>query len=100
MTAEGNIVELVNQHAKAKAEAKARESKIDLLVRDITAFMGSAATLKRVSLTGSQGVVLSTWNSQERRSIDADALRANYPDIAKAVTKVSSTRVFLNKVKL
>ena len=100
VTADQGIVDLVQAHAKAKAEAKALDEKINLLVRDITAFMGAAGTLKRVTLTGSQGVILSTWNSQERRSIDADALRANYPDIAKAVTKVSSTRVFLNKVKL
>ena len=88
----------VRDHAKAKGEAKALDTRIELLARDITNFMGAAGTLKRMVLKG-PGEPLATWNSQERRSIDADALRANYPDIAKAVTKVTSTRVFLNKVK-
>ena len=88
----------MRDHAKAKAEAKAIETHIDLLARDITAFMGAAGVMKRMVL-GGPGDVLATWNSQERRTIDADALRANYPDVAKSVTKVTSTRVFLNKVK-
>jgi putative phage-type endonuclease len=92
------IQQKVRDHAKAKGEAKALEVRIELLARDITNFMGSAGTLKRMTL-GGPGEPLATWNSQERRSIDADALRANYPDIAKSVTKVTSTRVFLNKVK-
>lgn len=98
--ATAEIEQKVKTHAMAKLEAKAIVEKIELLARDITAFMGAAGTLKRLTLTGSQGSVLSTWNGQDRRTIDADALRANYPDIAKAVTRVSSTRVFLNKVKI
>jgi putative phage-type endonuclease len=90
----------VQAHAKAKLEAKAIEEKIDLLARDITNFMGTAGTLKRLTLTGSQGAPLATWNSQDTRRVDADALRANYPDIAKEVTKSSSGRRLLNKLKV
>jgi putative phage-type endonuclease len=97
--APADVVALVNEHAKAKARAKAIQDEIEFLAKGITAFMGDAATLRRVSLIGAQGSVLATWNSQERRTIDADRLRAEFPDIAQAVTKVSSSRVFLNKVK-
>jgi predicted phage-related endonuclease len=100
MFVQGNetIMGKVRDHARAKAEAKGLEARIELLARDITAFMGAAGTLKRMVL-GGPGEIMATWNSQERRTIDADALRANYPDIAKTVTKVTPTRVFLNKVK-
>lgn len=95
--ADALIEGLVKEVAVVKGNIKDAEKTKDSLIARITAFMGSAGTLKRMSLGGSQGSVIATWNSQERRTIDADALRANYPDVAKTVTKVSTTRMFLNK---
>jgi putative phage-type endonuclease len=86
--------------AIAKAQIKALEQKIEAQKLTVTAFMRDAQELARISLTGAQGAILATWNSQERRTIDAQYLRAHYPQIALAATKVSTHRVYLNKVKL
>lgn len=97
--ATADIVALVTDHAKAKAREKALKEEIEFFAKGITAFMGDAGTLKRVSLIGAQGAVIATWNSQTRRTIDSDLVRSRYPDVAKECTKESTTRVLLNKLK-
>ena len=99
VSATPEIAAAAERVAKWKAEIKHLEKQLEIDMVQVCNFMGTAGEVRRISLTGSQGATLATWNSQERRSIDADALRANYPDVAQAVTKVSTNRVYLNKVK-
>jgi putative phage-type endonuclease len=85
--------------AHAKAHIKVQQEVLDADMLTVCKHMGSAGTVRRISLTGTAGAVLATWSSQERRTIDADWLRSNYPVIAKEATKVSTSRVYLNKIK-
>jgi predicted phage-related endonuclease len=43
------------------------------------------------------GKVVLTWSAVDRRTIDADALRAKHPKIAEQVTRVSQSRRFTFK---
>lgn len=92
------IDKIAREVAQAKADKKAAEAREEAGVIAIGQFLGAYSTLRRISLEG-MGTTLATFNSQERRSIDADALRAKYPDIAKEVTKSATIRVYLNKIK-
>jgi putative phage-type endonuclease len=99
ITATEEVEKAAQRIAFGKRGIKKLQEMIDEDMLIITSFMKEHSELRRLSLTGAQGAVLATWNSQERRTIDADALRANYPDIAKAVTRVSTNRIYLNKIK-
>lgn len=100
VSATPEIAAAAERIARRKAELKIHEKEIETDMVAVTSFMKTAGEIRRISLTGSQGATIATWNSQERRSIDADALRSEYPEIAQKVTKVSTSRVYLNKVKV
>ena len=88
-----------NRIAHAKAHIKSQQEVIDDDMLTVCKHMGTAGTVRRISLTGTAGAVLATWNSHEETRIDADKLRAEYPQVAKAVGKVSTVRKYLNKIK-
>jgi putative phage-type endonuclease len=99
VTATPEIEATARAIAKAKAEIKTHTAIQDEGILAVAAFMGPHASLRKLSLVGTLGDTLATFNGQERRTIDADLLRANYPAIARECTKVGNNRVYLNKIK-
>jgi putative phage-type endonuclease len=100
ITATPEIERLALEVAKLKAQAKQVEEATQDALTQICSFLGPYSTLRRVSLIGALGTPLATWNSQDENRVDPAALRANYPDVAKAVTKQTTIRKYLNKVKV
>lgn len=86
--------------AKHKAGVKQLEKMIEADMVHVTSFMKTAGELRRLSLTGTDGSALATWNSAERRTLDLDFIRERYPAIAQEAVKVTPTRTYLNKVKV
>lgn len=79
----------VVQLHQLKATAKATEESIDTVGLRIRSYMADATTL----LQSSGGKPIATWKTQSASRVDPAALRENFPDIAKQVTKVSHSRV-------
>jgi putative phage-type endonuclease len=99
VTADALIEQKVKDLVTVKANIKqADETRLALLAQ-ITAFMGAASTLKRMTLTGVAGEIIATWNSQDTRRVDNDLLRTKHPEIAREVTRVDTSRVFRTKGK-
>jgi putative phage-type endonuclease len=71
-----------------KAECNEIEKMIEAEQLIVKSFMKDAAVL---TLGGKKAC---SWKTQTANRIDAEALRSNFPDIAKQVTKVVPSRVF------
>jgi putative phage-type endonuclease len=99
ITATQAVEEAAERIAKAKAQKKSIEKQIEDDMVIVTGFMKSASELRRLSLVGAQGTLLATWNSGERRTLDTDYIRSNYPTVAQQAERVSKTRTYLNKIK-
>ena len=94
------IEAMVMRHALAKAKAKEAQQEADAMALAITYYMKDAGELKRMTLTSTKNEVLATWNSTVSNRVDLDMLRTLYPAIAAECTKPSSSRRFLNKLKV
>ncbi|WP_411815530.1 hypothetical protein [Gordonia sp. SND2] len=80
------LIDSLDQIAIREAElAEAKRT----LTEQIKAALGDRGTVGTVD-----GKVRVTWREHTRRSIDQKALRADYPEIAEKVEKVSTVRTF------
>lgn len=82
------VIDALARIREIKAEAKALDAQLDVEELVVKGFMRDAAVL---TLAGKKAC---SWKSQTANRIDNDALRANFPDIAKQVTKIVPSRVF------
>lgn len=82
------IVDALARIRELKAEEKSVEALLEEQQLIVKGFMKDAAVL---TLGGKKAC---SWKSQVANRIDNDALRFNFPDIAKQVTKVVPSRVF------
>jgi putative phage-type endonuclease len=86
--AEPDDLELLEQYRQAKADADAAAERIAAIKLAMQKRLGSHSGLRY------DGRPVVTWKEQTRKQIDAAALRKAAPDIAAAVTKETTTRVF------
>jgi putative phage-type endonuclease len=82
------VIDSLERIRRLKAEKKETEAEIEKEELVVKSFMKDAAVLT----LGAKKAC--SWKSQVANRIDADLLRAAYPDIAKHVTKVVPSRVF------
>jgi putative phage-type endonuclease len=82
------VIDALARIRELKAEEKNVEAAIEEQQLIVKGFMKEAAVC---TLGGKKAC---SWKTQTANRIDADALRANFPDIAKQVTKVTPSRVF------
>ena len=80
---------LVRMRALA-AEMKAREAEWDELEFELKCAMGANSALV---LPDSDTPVL-TWKTESRKVLDQESLKSEHPDIVKALTRTSESRVF------
>lgn len=79
--------DLIDRWQGAKADEKVAQSTVTAFENEIKALLGDEST----GLVN--GVVRATWKSQDRRAVDLDRLRTEFPEVAEAVTTTSSHRV-------
>lgn len=89
ISATGEIAVDLASLKQLKTDEKSIEKSIEETGLRIRNFMQDATTL-----LGPDGKAIATWKTQSASRIEPDALRANFPDIAKQCTKVSQSRVF------
>jgi putative phage-type endonuclease len=82
------VIDSLERIRTLKAQIKEDEKLLEDEQLIVKSFMKDAAVL---TLGGKKAC---SWKSQTANRIDADLLRATYPDIAKACTKVVPSRVF------
>jgi putative phage-type endonuclease len=82
------IIDALARIRELKVEEKSIEAKLEEQQLIVKGFMKDAAVL---TLGGKKAC---SWKSQTANRIDPDALRTNFPDIARQVTKVTPSRVF------
>lgn len=84
-----DIQESINELISVQASIKDMSEKENSLKTKICSAMESNEIL--LSMNGDK---LATWKTQTAKRIDTDKLKAEYPDIASAVTTESTSRVF------
>jgi putative phage-type endonuclease len=82
------VIDALARIREIKAEEKELERRLEEQQLIVKGFMKEAAVL---TLGGKKAC---SWKSQTANRIDADLLRATYPDIASKVTKIVPSRVF------
>jgi len=86
-----SVMSLIERRADAKAKADVASEEVRKVESEIMTLLQDA----EVGVVNGEPVV--TWKEQSRSSVDTKRLKAEYPEIAEALTKSSSFRVL--KVK-
>jgi len=89
ITADDKISSYIARIRQAKESIKTIQNESDNLEIAVKEYMGEA-----VELVDKTGKKLVSWKTQETTRVDTTKLKTDFPEVYKAVCKVSSSRVF------
>lgn len=89
LVADESLEAKLADRARALAELKAAQERVDLVDIAVKEAMGD-----RISVVDLSGQVLATWKPQSTTRLDTKRLRADHPDLAETYSTTTTTRTF------